>query len=95
MADAAAGRRDRLLKVLLVLLVFSPAVVMGFAVAGSAVNVPMWDDWERGELWERYRAGTLDFDYLDSPHIEHRILTGRLAMLEGCGSVAICGLRSG
>ncbi len=83
-AEAEAAVRGRApLRLLLFLIVFSPAVILGFAVAENAVDVPMWDDWERGGLWERHRAGTLDFNYLDSPHIEHRILTGRLAMLAG------------
>jgi len=81
--DAALEFRRKWPKILLFFLAFSPAVAMAFAMATHAVDVPMWDGWERGELWQRYYAGELDFEYLDSPHIEHRMLTGRLAILVG------------
>ncbi|MGI9243921.1 MAG: hypothetical protein ACR2RV_24205 [Verrucomicrobiales bacterium] len=47
----------------------------------NAVNIPVWDDWERGKLLKHSVDGTLDLDYLASAHIDHRMLFPRLAVL--------------
>lgn len=77
---ALPGRRW-LLTAVWILLAWLPALVTGSLMNRFAVNIPVWDDFERAELLERYHSGTLDFDYLISPHIEHRILLPRLVIL--------------
>jgi hypothetical protein len=67
--------------VLLFLVAFSPAIIAGLQIRECAVNVPMWDDWERGILLRHYYEGTLDFHFLASAHIDHRILWPRLIIL--------------
>jgi hypothetical protein len=71
----------RLRVLLLFLVAFSPAIVVGWQIRENAVNTPMWDDWERGVLLRHYYEGTLDFQFLASPHIDHRILWPRLVIL--------------
>jgi hypothetical protein len=78
-ADAPAlGRAAR---AGLALAAFAPAVVCAWLVATHAVNVPVWDDWERGKLVAKWQDGDLDFGFLYSPHIDHRILVPRLVAL--------------
>ena len=83
---APTGRRlkQRALLGLTVLLVWVPALVTGYLMEHEAVNIPTWDDFERAELIARYHEGTLDWGYLASPHIEHRILVPRLITLANC-----------
>lgn len=61
--------------------VFSPAWVLGWLVAVHAVNIPVWDGWERALLLEKWEAGTLTFADLYAPHIDHRIVFPRLLFL--------------
>lgn len=63
------------------LLAMAPAFVCGWFVKENAVNVPVWDDWERVTLLKKAEDGTLDYAYLNSPHIDHRVLTQRVATL--------------
>ncbi|MEM0896122.1 MAG: hypothetical protein AAGJ79_04485 [Verrucomicrobiota bacterium] len=58
-----------------------PAVVTIVFVDESSVNIPVWDDFERIPLLEKYEAGELTLGFLISPHIEHRILIPRLIIL--------------
>lgn len=62
-------------------LAFSPALVTAWLVAQNAVNVPVWDDWERTPLLAAWHAGTLGLADLYAPHIDHRIVFPRLSML--------------
>ena len=62
------------------LLAFLPALVCAGLVASHAVDVPVWDDWERAKLLE-HSADGLDWAYLYSPHIDHRIVVPRLVAL--------------
>ncbi|MEM9480651.1 MAG: hypothetical protein AAGA58_13435 [Verrucomicrobiota bacterium] len=65
----------------LILLAISPAIFTGYAVATHAVNIPVWDGWERAVLLKKYYEGDLDFAYLYSPHIDHRMFFPRLVFL--------------
>ncbi|MEM0897457.1 MAG: hypothetical protein AAGJ79_11290, partial [Verrucomicrobiota bacterium] len=76
-----AARRKRWLILLTFVFAFSPALWTGLAVDDNAVNIPVWDDWERGKLLKHSVDGTLDLEYLASAHIDHRILLPRLAIL--------------
>jgi len=67
--------------VLLLLFAFSPALITGYWISESAVNVPVWDGWERGPLIQKSHDGTLDMEYLSSAHIDHRPLVPRLLIL--------------
>ena len=60
---------------------FAPALLAGILVAQNAVNIPVWDGWERGSILQKQEAGTLTFGDLYAPHIEHRMLAPRLVML--------------
>ena len=66
---------------LTLLLVWSPALITASLMNQYAVEIPVWDDLERAELLSRYESGTLDFTFLASAHIEHRILIPRLIIL--------------
>ncbi len=66
---------------LTLLLVWSPALITASLMNQYAVNIPVWDDLERAELLSRYESGTLDWSYLLSAHIEHRIVLTRLIIL--------------
>ncbi len=68
-------------QVLLLALVFSPAVYTATLVSRYAVNITTWDDWEMVKHLESMEAGTLSLEELNSPHIGHRMLFPRLAML--------------
>lgn len=65
----------------MIVLAWSPAVMTASMMHRYAVNIPVWDDLERAELLSRYESGTLDWSYLLSAHIEHRIVLPRLIML--------------
>lgn len=78
---SAAKRRARRLILLAFAIAFLPALWTGIAVGENAVNIPVWDDWERGKLLKHSVDGTLDLDYLASAHIDHRMLFPRLAVL--------------
>jgi hypothetical protein len=77
-AEPPPGRAAR---ALLFALAFAPAALCASLVADHAVNVPVWDDWERGRLVQKWQDGTLDLGFLYSPHIDHRILLPRLVAL--------------
>jgi hypothetical protein len=69
------------LRLLLLLLAFLPALAAAVLVERHAVNVPVWDDWERAKLVAAWHEGRLDFGFLYAPHIDHRIVIPRLAIL--------------
>ncbi len=66
---------------LLAVLAWSPAIFTGLAIDRYAVDIPVWDDFERVPLIDRYESGELTPSFLVSPHIEHRILLPRLIIL--------------
>jgi len=68
-------------RVWLPLLAFSPAILMLYLMSVFAVNVPYWDDWERGVLIQKFREGTLTLKDLNAPHIDHRMLFPRILMI--------------
>jgi len=78
-----AKLKDRSLfrRILPPILAFSPAMVMLFLISTFAVNVPYWDDWERGVLLQKFHEGSLSFKDLNAPHIDHRIFFPRILML--------------
>ncbi len=65
----------------MLLLVWAPALITASMMSRYSVDIPVWDDLERAELLDRYAHGTLDFKFLASAHIEHRILLPRLIIL--------------
>jgi hypothetical protein len=75
----------RLARVALLLLAFSPVLLSALIVARHAVEVPIWDDLERATLLQRWHDGTLDWRYVYSPHIEHRMGVPRLITLASAG----------
>ncbi|MDA0813517.1 MAG: hypothetical protein O3C21_14150 [Verrucomicrobia bacterium] len=66
---------------LLLVAAFLPALVMGVLVQRFAVNVPVWDDWERVRLIEKFEEGKMTVSDLYAPHIEHRMVIPRIVML--------------
>jgi hypothetical protein len=72
--------RDRAREAAAALLAFLPALACAGLAATHAVDVPVWDDWERAKLLEHSAEG-LDWAYLYSPHIDHRIVVARLVAL--------------
>ena len=68
-------------RLLLLLVAFAPALLLALLVQRHAVDVPVWDDWERAKLVEAWQEGRLDFAYLYSPHIDHRMVIPRLVAL--------------
>lgn len=66
---------------LLALIAWSPAILTGVMVDNYAVDIPVWDDFERVPLIEKYENHELSFSFLISAHIEHRILIPRLIIL--------------
>ncbi len=71
----------RWVRIAFLLLAFSPAVLSGVIVANFAVEVPVWDDLERATLLQKWTDGSLDWHYVYSPHIEHRMTVPRLITL--------------
>ena len=63
------------------LLAFSPAILLIILITENAVNIPVWDGWERTALFEKVDAGTLTFADLYAPHIDHRMVFPRLLMI--------------
>jgi hypothetical protein len=72
---------SRGVRVALLVLAFSPALLCGLLVAHYGTEVPIWDDLERATLLQRWIEGTLDWRYVYSPHIEHRMTVPRLITL--------------
>ncbi len=60
-----------------------PALLCLLLVDEHAGHTPMWDEWERGPLLQKYAAGELTWSDLTAAHINHRILTQRLLVLAG------------
>lgn len=73
--------RGRRRGVLFFLFAMSPGILTAVLIAGHAVNIPVWDGWERGVLLKHARSGTLDAGYLTSTHIDHRPIIPRLLLL--------------
>jgi len=70
-----------LARLALLLPAFAPALLSAALVARHAVEVPVWDDLERATLLQRWTDGSLDWRYVYSPHIEHRMAVPRLITL--------------
>ena len=60
---------------------FFPAIVAAFFIDRFAVDIPVWDDWERVHLIEKLEEGSLRFSDLYASHIEHRMVIPRILML--------------
>ncbi len=68
-------------RLVLWLLAFLPAFLCAYELREHAVDVPVWDDWERVTLLEKHYAGELGLGYLASAHIDHRPLLPRVLTL--------------
>ncbi len=66
---------------LLLLLIFAPALYTAKLVVRYAVDVGCWDMWENGELLGKWHEGKLTFHDLYAPQIQHRILFPRLIII--------------
>lgn len=66
---------------LLLLLIFVPALYNAKLVVRYAVDVGCWDMWENGELLGKWHEGKLTFHDLYAPQIQHRILFPRLIII--------------
>jgi hypothetical protein len=66
---------------LLLVAAFLPAILTGLLVQRFAVNVPVWDDWERVRLIEKFEEGEMTVGDLYASHIEHRMVIPRIVML--------------
>jgi hypothetical protein len=62
-------------------LAFLPAIALLGWITEFAVNVPYWDDWERGVLLQKLEEGSLTIKDLNAPHIDHRMLFPRILMI--------------
>ncbi len=62
-------------------LAYLPALATGLLVCQHAENVPVWDDFDRVPLLERFAEGELGFQDLYAAHIDHRIVMTRLVIL--------------
>jgi hypothetical protein len=71
----------RLRSILLVVAAFLPALFTALLVNKFAVNVPVWDDWERVYLIEKFEEGQMTAADLYASHIEHRMVVPRIIML--------------
>jgi len=71
----------RLVRAVLLVLSFTPALATAALVARFAVDVPTWDDFERARPLVAWQQGRLGFHDLYSLHIEHRIVVTRLLSL--------------
>jgi len=58
-----------------------PALFAAAVILEHRVDVPLWDDWERGPLLQKWHEGTLTFQDLYAPHIQHRMVVPRLVNL--------------
>lgn len=58
-----------------------PAILAGIIVCHDAVNIGVWDDWERGPLLRKWYEGTLGFSDLYAAHIQHRMVLPRLLII--------------
>src|SRR5687768_2654959 len=73
--------RSPLLRVLLLLLVFAPALFAGKLVWEKAVDVGCWDMWENAALLKKWHDGSLTWNDLYAPQIQHRIVVPRLMII--------------
>ncbi|MCE9518297.1 MAG: hypothetical protein K8R87_01815 [Verrucomicrobia bacterium] len=75
-------------RLLLILLIFSPAIFTANLVREKAVDVGCWDMWENAPLlqkWHDFRAGKMSWSemghHLYSAQIQHRIVVPRLLVI--------------
>ncbi|NNE92906.1 MAG: hypothetical protein HKN23_14780 [Verrucomicrobiales bacterium] len=68
---------SRIPKLLPIAIAFSPAIVLVILIGQNGVNIPVYDGWERTELF----MGPLTFAELYAPHIDHRMVFPRLLMI--------------
>jgi len=57
------------------------ALFVGALVKGHWVNVPCWDDWERGPFLKKVVEGEATFADYYAPHIQHRMVVPRALMV--------------
>jgi hypothetical protein len=58
-----------------------PIGIAAALVAPCWVDVPVWDDWERGPLLKKWTEGSLTLSDLTAAHIQHRNAIARLVTL--------------
>ncbi|HSI65395.1 MAG TPA: hypothetical protein VLE43_19875, partial [Candidatus Saccharimonadia bacterium] len=80
-AASTLSPRSPLLRVLLLLLVFSPAIYTAKLTLDTAVDVGCWDMWENAPLLKKWHDGTLTWHDLYAPQIQHRIVVPRLMII--------------
>ena len=68
-------------RLLLVLIVFSPAIFTGKLVIEKSVDVGNWDQWENAPLMQKWHEGKLTWHDLYAPQIQHRIVIPRLIII--------------
>ncbi len=61
--------------------VLLPPLIAGAVVLDHRVDVPLWDDWERGPLLAKWHNGILGFQDLYAAHIQRRLVVPRLINL--------------
>jgi len=61
--------------------VLLPLLMAWAVILPLRVDVPLWDDWERGPLLAKWHNGTLGFRDLYAPHIQHRLVVPRIVTL--------------
>ena len=78
-----AAMKSRLVRCLLLVLAFSPALLPLWQILHFGVDVPYWDqfDDDLAGMHVKAHAGQLTFGDLAAPHNEHRILVPRLVFL--------------
>ncbi len=81
MPSASSPSVQRLLRILLTVAVFSPAVFTAHLVWTHAVDVGTWDMWENAPLLQKWHDGTLTWHDLYAAQIQHRIVVPRLLIL--------------
>ncbi len=68
-------------RLLLILLIFSPALFTAKLVRDKSVDVGCWDQWENAPLLQKWHDGTLTWHDLYAPQIQHRIVVPRLMVI--------------
>lgn len=75
------GGRPPLPRWLLFVLAFLPALYTGALVWEKSVDIACWDTWENAPLLKKWHEGTLTWQDLYAPQIQHRIVVPRLVIL--------------
>ncbi|MBP7951524.1 MAG: hypothetical protein KA004_17925 [Verrucomicrobiales bacterium] len=80
-ATAPGSRQPMTRRLLLLLLAFIPAILLGMLVKENAVDIACWDMWENGALLKKYAEGSLGLSDLYAAQIQHRIVIPRLLII--------------